>query len=106
MPFYEFECEDCSHVYEELTSYDEKGLYEGIVCPKCNSCKKIKLASVPSIQFADPTTSSKFDSFTYRAGHLMAKAQDERRNAEEKSHMGGTEEIYGPDEPFDNMEFI
>lgn len=106
MPLYEFECEDCRFIYEELTSYDEKGLYEGVVCPKCNSCRKLKLASLPSVQFANPKESSKFESFTYRAGYFMDKAREERRVAEEKSHMGNTEEIYGPDDSFDNMEFI
>jgi hypothetical protein len=38
--------------------------------------------------FAQPWESSKWDNFEYRAGYNMVKAQKERRNAEDKSHMG------------------
>ena len=38
--------------------------------------------------FAQPCESSKWDSFEYRAGYNMEKAQGERRNAESRSHMG------------------
>ena len=46
MPLYEFECEDCGYIFEELVTLSSKILneYEIVaVCPKCDSafCKKI-----------------------------------------------------------------
>lgn len=38
--------------------------------------------------FADPRGTSKADSFSYVAGYNMEQAKDQRRRAEEASHMG------------------
>jgi len=43
MPLYEYECQSCEHVFEELVRGDEK-----IACPKCHSGKLEKLFSVPA----------------------------------------------------------
>ena len=94
MPLYEFHCLSCNKKYSELTKYDESGIYPDIECPHCSSTKKEKLMSTPAITFANPKESSKWDSFSYRAGHNLEKAQQERRVAESLSHMGGTKEIY------------
>lgn len=89
MPHYEFQCKKCDTIYDEIVAYDEKGKYPTVKCPKCGGKKKDKLLSqIGGIIFSDPTTSSKYDNFGYRAGHLMNKAQNERRAAQEASHMG------------------
>lgn len=88
MPLYEFCCTDCGVNYEEITKYDESEKYATVQCPSCGSDKKTKNPSLTSISFKDPTTSSKFDSFSYRAGYNMEKAQGERRFAEQFSDVG------------------
>lgn len=88
MPFYEFECNKCNEKYEELCSYDKTEKYKGVKCPKCGSENKNKLISVVVVTFANPTNTSKFDSFGYRAGYNMEKAKNERRNAEKASADG------------------
>ncbi len=89
MPIYTFECLKCHETYDGLTPYDEKGKYPKVKCPKCKSKRKSKLFSsevVPT--FSNPKESSKWDSFTYRAGFNMERAKGDRRAAEGASHMG------------------
>jgi putative FmdB family regulatory protein len=88
MPLYDFECKKCKEHFEEFSKYDESGKYPGIVCPKCKSKRKAVLPPKVALKFADPKTSSKWESFSYRAGYNMEKAQGERRAAEAASHMG------------------
>lgn len=88
MPLYEFTCTDCNSNYESLTKYDETEVYESVQCPHCQSFKKTKKPSMASLTFKDPTTSSKWDNFSYRAGYNLDKAQNERRFAEANSHVG------------------
>ena len=88
MPLYEFKCEKCDVVYEELTSYDKTEKYDGVECPDCGSKSKTKLVSSCGISFGDPKESSKWDSRSYRAGHNHERAKGERRHAEAASHMG------------------
>lgn len=83
MPFYEFECKNCNCQYEELCNYDPSEKYKDVMCPKCKSKKKNKLVSAAIVKFANPKDTSKFDSFEYRAGYNMEKAQNERRKAQE-----------------------
>ena len=91
-----FKCLKCSYRYEEMTSYDEKGKYKGVKCPNCNSSRKKRTYDYNvCCTFGNPKESSKWDSFTYRAGHNMARAQGERRDAIAKSHMGS--------DPFKNI---
>jgi len=96
MPLYEFQCKKCEKRYSELTAYDATGRYAGAACPECGSKRKTKLVSMCHAKFSNPKESSKWDSFSYRAGYLMEGAKDERRAAEAASHMGGTQDIYGP----------
>lgn len=86
MPNFDFQCSSCDKVYEALTVYDASGVYDGVVCPKCQSNKKTKLIGC-NFNIGGPT-SSKMDNFGYRAGFNMEKAQDCRRAAEAASHMG------------------
>lgn len=89
MPHYEFQCKKCEIVYDEIVSYDEKGKYPTVKCPKCGSKKKTKLLSqIGGVIFTNARESSKWDNFGYRAGKTMEEAQDCRRQAEEASHMG------------------
>jgi putative FmdB family regulatory protein len=89
MPHYDFQCKKCETVYDEIVSYDEKGKYPTVKCPKCGSKKKDKLLSqIGGVMFSKPQESSKWDNFEYRAGYNMDKAQGERRAAEAASHMG------------------
>ena len=88
MPLYEFKCDKCDVVYEELTSYDKTEKYKGVECPDCGSKSKIKLVSSCGISFGNPKESSKWDSRSYRAGHNHERAKGERRHAEAASHMG------------------
>jgi len=44
MPMYDFSCQDCAAVFEELLVKDE----ETAVCPQCGSTKTIRMLSAPS----------------------------------------------------------
>lgn len=44
MPIYEFRCENCGHVFEELCRFDEDGA--GRKCPQCGHVGARKLISV------------------------------------------------------------
>lgn len=89
MPIYRFECLKCSCAYEELTESDESGKYKWIKCPQCKSKKKKRTFDYNvAVAFTNPKESSKWDNFTYRAGHNMENAKATRRAAESKSHMG------------------
>jgi putative FmdB family regulatory protein len=93
MPIYEFKCLKCKNQYETICGFnDDQKL---IKCEHCGSKKKEKLVSNCKAAFAIPGESSKWESFSYRAGYNMDKAQTERRIAEKTSKMGGTKDIYG-----------
>lgn len=94
MPLYDFQCKSCDKKYEEFSKYDATEKYTSVKCPHCNSKKKSKIPSRFSMKFDDPKSSSKWDNFSYRAGFNMEKAQDERRSAEQLSHMGSSDDIY------------
>jgi hypothetical protein len=61
---------------------------ERYMCPNVDCSGKRPAQAVFGIVVKNPETSSKWDNFSYRAGYLMDKAQQERRDAEAKSHMG------------------
>jgi|SRR6516225_5603392 putative FmdB family regulatory protein len=90
MPFYDFECKKCHLVYEDMCPFDEAGKYPSVSCPRCKSNKKDRIFSTCNlhIKFTNPKDTSKWDNFSYRAGYNMEKAQNERRAAEDASHMG------------------
>ncbi len=90
MPLYVFQCtiKKCkTEVFEVLCRRDE---IEKVVCPGCDSKKIEKLLTTPNVQFTNPQNSSKWDSFTYRAGYNLDKAKGDRRNAQAQSHVGAT----------------
>jgi putative FmdB family regulatory protein len=92
VPTYDFECRKCRRLYDALCPYDEAGRYAGVTCPHCNSGRKRRVYNGrgPHVKFANPQGTSKWDSFTYRAGYNMEKARGERRAAEAASHMGAS----------------
>lgn len=93
---YQFVCKKCKNTFDELCSYeDNKNNFPKVKCPACKSKKIEKEVSACSVSFTNPGSTSKWDSFSYRAGYNMDKAKTERRIAEKNSHMGGTKKIYG-----------
>jgi putative FmdB family regulatory protein len=44
MPMYDFSCQDCAAVFEELLVKNETAA----VCPKCGSVSTVRLVSAPS----------------------------------------------------------
>lgn len=86
MPVWDFSCKKCKHIFEELVSCDN---ISKVKCPKCNS-KTEKMVNTCGVKFGIPQESSKWDNFGYRAGHNYAAAEEERRQAESRSHMGTT----------------
>lgn len=89
MPFYTFRCKKCEQVFEELTSWDNTGKYKDVACPNCKSKKKERTYNDNvNCTFSKPQESSKWESFSYRAGFNMEKAKADRRRAAAKSHVG------------------
>ena len=87
MPTYEFRCKKCNNIYEELLDMNEST--NKVKCSKCKSKKKERVfLSAPCVIFANPVGTSKYDNFGYQAKDRYVKAGDERRAAEEASHMG------------------
>lgn len=88
VPFYEFSCNRCETVYEELCSHDPKGKYPGLKCPKCGSKSKTKLMSTCNYAFANPEGTDRWNSESgghdYRFNHNLPKVIAERQNAAEK----------------------
>jgi len=44
MPMYDFSCQDCATVFEELLVKDG----EAVVCPRCGSANTVRQVSAPS----------------------------------------------------------
>ncbi len=90
MALYPFQCNNkkCkTEVFEVLCKFDD---IKKVICPDCDSKKVEKLLTAPNMQFTHPRESSKWDSFTYRAGYTLEEAKSLRRNAKEQSHVGPT----------------
>lgn len=90
LPVYSFRCKRCTTIYEELADWDETKKFKGVKCPSCKSSRKELSYTECNVEMIPdkPRDSGKWDKFSYRAGHLMEKAQGERRQAAAKSHMG------------------
>lgn len=85
MPTYNFHCKKCDSYFEDLCSFDE---IESVKCVNCTSKRVEKLISLPAgVVFKNPSDTSKWDSFSYRAGYNAEKAKAERRAAEAQ-HKG------------------
>ena len=100
MPFYTFATRDedvDKKVFEVLltfTEYDEvtKAKTKPLIHPDTEKPVKEwkRILDNVNVQFAQPWESSKWDNFEYRAAYNLFRAQDERRNAQDKSHVGTT----------------
>ena len=94
MPIYSFSCKKCEQYYEELTAYDKTGKYKSVKCPECGSKSKIKLVDNCSWAFGNPVGSDRWNSESqghdYRFRHNLPKVIDQRKKAEEISHVGKT----------------
>ena len=88
MPIYSFKCKKCQNTYDDLLDFDPTGKYSTAKCEHCGSKKKEKLSHNCTVTFANPKDSSKWESFSYRAGKTMDDAKELRRKAEAQSHVG------------------
>ena len=43
MPMYEYQCEDCSHLYVIKATFEEKSAGLKTVCPRCGSVKATQM---------------------------------------------------------------
>ena len=95
MPTYNFACDKCECIWDELTAYDAEGKYEGIVCPECGSEEKEKLITTCNVSFSNSVGTDRWTSD--RAGHdyrhnwnmdRPGGVRDQRKHAEANSHMG------------------
>ena len=56
MPIYEYECKDCKHQFEVLTTQAQQT--ENVKCPKCKSTDVVKNMSASSIRIGSSAPSS------------------------------------------------
>lgn len=95
MPRYEFECQKCQHVYDiwSLMAEKEENVKKG-KCPKCKSKKKTEHIGCPNFNFGNPVGSDRWNnSHDYRYKYEMEKpggVREQRKAAEEQSHVGAT----------------
>lgn len=88
---YEFECLDCNTKFEELSQYDESGIYPNVLCPECGSDNKIKVPSRVTCNFTNPIGTDIFNKHDYRHWwniHRKGGSLEQRKVAQERSHMG------------------
>lgn len=94
MPVYDFQCNKCEQVYEELAPYDPTDKYKKVKCPHCGSKSKTKLMSCCSFNFTNPIGTDRWHSedngHDYRLKHNLPRVLKEREMAERMSHMGAT----------------
>lgn len=98
MPFYEFKCDKCEEFFDIQASMSEKdNIINKIKCPKCKSKKVFEIVGCPSVKFSNPVGTDRWHSDSkghdYRHKWNMDRpggVRDQRKNAEEKSHMGKT----------------
>lgn len=100
MPSYDFKCDACDIRFQEITSYDEAGVYADVKCPDCGrSDKKTRLWVMCNFAFANPVGTDRWNSdakgHDFRFKHNLPSVLNKRAQAEAASHMGGTSEIYG-----------
>jgi DNA-directed RNA polymerase subunit RPC12/RpoP len=88
MPIYMFECknEECGVTYEELTSYDETGKFEGVKCPNCGSEEKILQPTACNFNFTNPIGTRRWRSHDYRFRHNLPNVIKERERAEQAAN--------------------
>lgn len=82
MPMYSYKCKKCGKDFETLCKFEERNKQK---CEFCGSKKLEMDFGSANFSFNDPKGTSKFDSFSYRAGYNMEKAKAERRRAMDAS---------------------
>ena len=92
MPVFDFQCKSCKHEFEELTPYNESGVYTNVKCPACSSNKNKKIMSACRFNFSNPIGTDKWTSEStghdYRFRYNLPKVIKQREMAERQSHMG------------------
>lgn len=96
MPIYEFKCKKCNFIYDVFSNINEKEInVKKAKCEKCNSKSKEEIIGVPSYKFSNPVGTDKWNSDSkghdYRHNYNMDRkggVRDQRRMAEESSHVG------------------
>ncbi len=56
MPIYEYECKDCKHQFEVLTTQSQQT--ENVKCPQCQSTDVVKKMSASSVRIGSSAPSS------------------------------------------------
>lgn len=86
MPTYSFECLKCKEVYDDLVQFDETNKYPTVKCPKCKSKRKRRtFGGVQNITLKGVAKPAEL-----AFGYKYEQAQEDRRRAQEQSHMGST----------------
>ena len=103
MGHYDFHCRECDTDFDEITPFDETGVYPGIQCPKCGSDNKEKVFSAEGVTFtfsgaAAQGTKWYNASHDRRFYHKLEQDRKAREEAEKKSHMGAA-----PYNPIDDI---
>jgi putative FmdB family regulatory protein len=96
MPRYEMQCDKCQEVYDVWSKIAEKDdSVKAAKCPKCKSSKKSEIFGCPSVSFANPVGTDRWNSESkghdYRFKHNMDKpggTRDQRKAAERASRVG------------------
>ena len=96
MPRYEMHCEKCEELYDVWCSMSEKdSAVDAASCPSCGSSKKHEVFGCPSISFANPVGTDRWNSESrghdYRFKHNMDKpggTRDQRAAAARASKVG------------------
>lgn len=85
-----------------MAPYDETGQYEAVQCPNCQSFNKLKLISQVNHNFTNPVGTDRYENdHDYRYHHSInapGGAKDQRKMAENLSHVGGN-----PYSPIDDV---
>lgn len=87
MPLYDFQCNDCPEVFEDLVRRDPSGSLNPGKCPKCGSLNSTRL--IPDhfgFNFSDPVGTDRWNSddtgHDYRFKSKQKSAASERAAAE------------------------
>ena len=96
MPIYEMKCDKCECVYDVWSSMSKKA--ESVAqakCPSCGSSEKAEIVGAPSVSFANPVGTDRWNSESkghdYRFKHNMDKpggTRDQRAAAARASKVG------------------
>jgi putative FmdB family regulatory protein len=94
MPIYDFECKKCEHEYDVICLMSEKEeTVKKTKCPECGSRSKLERLYAPSFNFTNPVGTDRYNKHDYRHKHNMERpggVVDQRKHAEENSHVGPT----------------